>query len=147
MRLGFYSELARRNVVAARAFIAKRGYARTAEDIRRCRQDLLASGDPALRKLAEFRDFFSISECRDLLFHVQEHRLTIPEIKAFLAANNLEFVGLSGDVTLSNVGEQFVRRFPGTSFTDLDAWHMFETENPDTFASMYQFWIRKSGEA
>ena len=27
--------------------------------------------------------------------------------------------------------------------TDLDSWHLFETEAPDTFASMYQFWVRK----
>ena len=27
--------------------------------------------------------------------------------------------------------------------TDLDSWHMFETENPTTFAGMYQFWVQK----
>ena len=30
-------------------------------------------------------DFYSTSACRDLLFHVQEHRLTLPQIAAFLA--------------------------------------------------------------
>jgi hypothetical protein len=30
---------------------------------------------------------------------------------------------------------------------DIDAWHVFETENPDTFANMYQFWVRKDGPA
>ena len=40
MRLGFYSELARRHVVKAREFIAARGYASTPDDIRRFRQDL-----------------------------------------------------------------------------------------------------------
>ena len=28
---------------------------------------------------------------------------------------------------------------------DLDRWKIFETENPDTFSSMYQFWIQKPG--
>ena len=27
--------------------------------------------------------------------------------------------------------------------TDLDRWHEFETELPDTFAGMYQFLVRK----
>jgi hypothetical protein len=26
---------------------------------------------------------------------------------------------------------------------DLDRWHAFEQEHPDTFAGMYQFWIAK----
>ena len=62
MHLGFYSELGRRDVVAARAFIAERGYGSTPADIRRCRQDLL---DTPLRSVARFIDFFSTSECRD----------------------------------------------------------------------------------
>jgi hypothetical protein len=36
-------------------------------------------------------------------------------------------------------------RFPDdTSMTDLACWHVFETENPRTFAGMYQFWIQKN---
>ena len=34
-----------------------------------------------------------MSECRDLLFHVQERRLTLPEIKSFIAENGLRFIG------------------------------------------------------
>ncbi len=36
MHLGFYSELGRRDVLAARAFIAERGYGTSAAEIRRC---------------------------------------------------------------------------------------------------------------
>jgi hypothetical protein len=145
MFLGFYSELARRDVVAARAFIAERGYGRDAADIRRCRQDLLASGDGAFRSLLTFTDFYSVSDCRDLLFHVQEQRLTLPQINAFLAENNLKLIGFQVD---AEVRKKFQLRFPGdAAVTDLEAWHVFETENPDTFAGMYQFWIQKSGEA
>src|SRR5262249_14129121 len=39
MRVGLYSELARREIVAARAFILTQGYRPTADDIRRCRQE------------------------------------------------------------------------------------------------------------
>jgi hypothetical protein len=27
--------------------------------------------------------------------------------------------------------------------TDLALWHDFETDNPSTFAGMYQFWVQK----
>ena len=54
-------------------------------DIRRCRQEILASEDGTpLKNVAKYSDFFTTSECRDLLFDVQEHQLTIPQIAAFL---------------------------------------------------------------
>ncbi len=40
------------------------------------------------------RDFFTTSELRDLVFHVREHRMTIPKIDGFLRENDLEFLGL-----------------------------------------------------
>ena len=140
MHLGFYSELGRRDLVAARAFIAERGYGSAPAEIRRCRQDLL---DTPLRSVARFSDFFSTSECRDMLFHVQEGRLTIPAIKRFLAEHGLRFLGFEFDAA----GLQRYRALfagSGWSMSDLDRWHALETNYPDTFSSMYQFWVQKS---
>jgi hypothetical protein len=138
MRVGLYSELARRGIVAARAFILERSYRPTADDIRRCRQDLLNS---PLKDVARAGDFFSMSECRDLLFHVQERRLTLPEIKSFIAENGLRFIGFE---FAPQVMQHYRNVFGGDRFMrDLDRWHAFETENPDTFAGMYQFWVQK----
>src|SRR5262249_11511412 len=83
--VGPYSEAGRKDVVAARTFIAARKFDATPADIRRCRQELLLS---PLASISRFSDFYSTSECRDLLFHIQECRLTIPEIKTFLAQNH-----------------------------------------------------------
>jgi SAM-dependent methyltransferase len=139
MHVGLYSELARRDVVAARAFIAERGYRSTADDIRRCRQDLLES---PLKSVARAGDFFSTSECRDLLFHVQESRMTIPQIKSFLVENDLRFIGFE---FAPRVLQQYRVAFGSDSaLRDLDRWHLYETERPDTFAGMYQFWVQKS---
>jgi SAM-dependent methyltransferase len=138
MRVGLYSELARRDIVAARAFIAKKGYRPTAEDIRRCRQELLSS---PLKDVARAGDFFSTSECRDLLFHVQESRLSIPQIKSFIAENGLRFIGFE---FVPQILERYRSIFGGDSFMrDLDRWHAFETEKPDTFTGMYQFLVQK----
>jgi 2-polyprenyl-3-methyl-5-hydroxy-6-metoxy-1,4-benzoquinol methylase len=142
MRIGLYSKLARQDLAAARLLIAQRGYGQSAEDIRRCRYELAGFGDGAPQsKVVNWLDFFSTSPCRDLLFHVQEHQFTLPEIDNFLRQNQLEFLGfdLPGG-TLQN----FRRRFPNHgTMTDLALWHTFEVENRSLFIGMYQFWIRK----
>ncbi len=139
MHLGFYSELGRRDVVAARALIAERGYGSTPAEIRRCRQDLLETPQ---RSVARFSDFFSTSECRDMLFHVQEGRLTIPVIKSFLAEHGLRFLGFEFDAAILQKCRALFAN-AGWSMSDLDRWHEVETEYPDTFSGMYQFWVQK----
>src|SRR5262249_4359341 len=91
MRIGLYSELARRSIAEARARIAASGYRPTADDIRRCRQDIIRETDHWNLPI-HVLDFYSLSGCRDLLFNVMEHRFTIPEIAAFLNENDLSFL-------------------------------------------------------
>ena len=142
MHIGLYSELARKMIVEARETIAARGYGQSAEEIRRFRQEIMATDKNAsIRKVLSFGDFFSLSECRDLLFHVQEHRFTLPQIARFLNENDLVFLGF--DLPLEVI-EQYNKRFPeDEAATNLDLWDQFEEENPDTFVQMYQFWVQK----
>jgi hypothetical protein len=38
----------------------------------------------------------------------------------------------------------YQRKFPDDSAAcNLQQWHLFEQENPDTFKGMYQFWVQK----
>jgi SAM-dependent methyltransferase len=145
MLIGLYSEFARQDVgriFAARAFIAERGYAPTAADIRRCREDLAAAdGGRAFAPLTRFSDFYTISECRDLLFHVQEHRFILPQVKAVLGELGLRFVSFSLE---PDVFEQYRRRFPDDrALTNLEHWHDFETSVFSPFLGMYVFWVQK----
>ncbi|MGC1641643.1 MAG: methyltransferase, partial [Pseudolabrys sp.] len=95
MHLAFYSDVGRGDVAAARMFIAERKFGATPHDIRRCRQELLAT---PLASVTRFTDFFTTSECRDLLFHVHEARVTIPVIKDFIRENGLKFIGFEFDL-------------------------------------------------
>ena len=141
MNLGFYSELARRHLVPARELIATGGYASTADDIRRFRQDVVKATSPELQQLVDAQDFYSTSECRDLLFHVQEARLTLDQIETFLAECGLRFIGFELD---PKILRQYRARFSDDpSATNLGNWARFEADNPDTFAEMYKFWIQK----
>lgn len=143
MNIGFYSEVARRDITKAKAFIAAQGYASTADDIRRCRQALMD-------RRADFStavgtaDFYNMSTCRDLLFHTQEHLLLLPVIEAFLRDNGLTFLGFEIG---RDVVQAYKRRFPDDpAATDLARWQAFENENPHTFGAMYQFWVQKAVE-
>jgi tetratricopeptide (TPR) repeat protein/SAM-dependent methyltransferase len=140
--LGLYSEVARRDIVSARDRIAARGYRPTTEDIRRCRQELMDADDGTpLKNVTQTSDFASTSECRDLLFHAQEHRTTLPNIKAALADNHLTFLGFEIDPFARR---QYAAKFPDDrAMTNLDHWHDFEMQNPLTFVRMYQFWAQK----
>jgi tetratricopeptide (TPR) repeat protein/SAM-dependent methyltransferase len=142
MRVGLYSKLARADVNAARAFVKERGYAATAEDIRRSRQDILALPEGEVAKdVANSPDFFTTSECRDMLFHVHEYQMTLSEIADFIAENGIEFLGFIADASIVH---QFQARFPqAEAMADLALWDAFETDNPGAFAGMYQFWVRK----
>jgi hypothetical protein len=140
MTLSLYSEAARRRIVAARRRIAEWGYGASADDIRRCRQDLWNLDSPDLRIVNTY-DFYGVSTCRDLLFHVQEWQTDLATIDTFLKDNGLTFLGFETD---SGTLQAYRRRFPGDpAATDLTNWQAFENDNPDTFSRMYQFWVQK----
>jgi tetratricopeptide (TPR) repeat protein/SAM-dependent methyltransferase len=142
MVVGLYSAIARAQIVEARAFIAERGYRATADDIRRCRQDLYAlEGGGRFANVISSDDFFSISACRDLLFHVEEHRFTLPQIADFITSNGLAFVAF--DVEQFPASRYLARNPHDIGMTDLAAWDRFEHDNPNTFSGMYQFWLQK----
>ncbi len=144
MNIGLYSEMARRPVVQSRAEIAERGITASAAGIRQYRQDLFSADcDSEISKLFTFRDFYSLSDCRDLLFHVQEHRFTLVQIEAALQSLGLKFLGF--EMVDPRVFRKFEADHVSTkqAFLSLPLWHQFELTHPDTFIGMYQFWCQK----
>ncbi|EGP09841.1 TPR domain-containing protein [Bradyrhizobiaceae bacterium SG-6C] len=141
MHIGLYSAAARRDINAARDLLGREGRDYSVAEVRRLRAEASgrAPGDE-LHNLTNFSDFFSTSECRDLLFHVQEHQFSIPQIAEFLRENGFTFLGFETPARTS-----YLRRFPeDRAATNLANWATFEAENPATFAAMYQFWIQKT---
>ena len=139
MRIALYSEIARYPLIAGRAFIAEHGYTGSSEDIRRFRHDTLSR--PEFATIVQSKDFYSVSNCRDLLFHVQEQRMTLAQIEAFLTQNDLEFLGF--DLHSTSL-QRFKDRFAGQDvLTNFRAWEVFERENPSTFTGMYHFDVRR----
>ena len=140
MRIGLYSELARHNIVEIRKEITALGVGTSEAAIRKFRQSLAESDDENRQQLTQSRDFFSLSTLRDLIFHVQEHRFTLPQIKNCLDELGLKFCGFENKDVISNFRELHGKE---ADIYDLELWHQYEERNPRAFSGMYQFWCQK----
>ena len=85
-------------------------------------------------------DFYSLSTLRDLLFHIQEHRFTIPILQEHLVKLGLTFCGFEAPEIVSNFKQTNKAE---DDLHDFDKWQAYEEANPQTFAGMYQFWCQK----
>ncbi len=141
MKIGLYSEIGRRSVVASKMLIAERGYAADGKGIRDARAAILAlPAEDGARGVADSIDFYSLSGCRDLLFHIQERRYTLEDIEALLAPLRLEFLGFEFDsrTTLLDYRREYANDPAANSLRN---WSEYEAHYPSTFAGMYQFWV------
>lgn len=143
MKIGLYSERAREAVVAAREQIRQRGLAPVASDIKAFRAGILSGdADAALAELADIKDFYSLSTCRDLLFHTKEHRFTLSAIRQALTELGLTFIGF--DVPTSQMAQRYRELFPeDTCMVDLSTWEQFEARYPRAFLGMYVLGCQK----
>ncbi|MCK5617043.1 tetratricopeptide repeat protein, partial [Candidatus Pacearchaeota archaeon] len=141
INLGFYSTIARRYITQAREHFKETKP--TTTNIRNARQEILAlpKNNP-LRTITGIRDFYSLSECRDLIFHTQEHCYTISEIKELITSCGLKFIGF--ELPSPSIKKQYNNSYPkDTQLNNLDNWEKFEEDNPDTFIGMYTFWCQR----
>jgi len=143
LKIGLYSELARKNIIKARELINKKNFKNINIDFKFLRQEIINNKeDPLYKRLILSEDFYSTSGVRDLLFNVQEHRFTIKEISKILKDFNLEFLGFFSLNPF--LKKEFSRSFPNDEKNiSLENWNKFEVSNPNIFGQMYQFWVRK----
>jgi 2-polyprenyl-3-methyl-5-hydroxy-6-metoxy-1,4-benzoquinol methylase len=144
MQIGLYSKCAREVVAAARKHIRENSLRPIAKDIKAFRKQILSGSDNELIDLTESEDLYTLSTCRDLLFHVSEHRFELTQVERALSDLGLRFIGF--DLPLVSTVTQLYRElFPeDREMTQLSTWARFEAEYPATFAGMYRFWCQKS---
>jgi 2-polyprenyl-3-methyl-5-hydroxy-6-metoxy-1,4-benzoquinol methylase len=144
MRIALYSEIARQYVVECKKWIEKKGFEATTEGIHAFRLSVMEGEAPdSLMKIAGMRDFYTMSQCRDMAFNVCEHRFTLLQIKEILNDLNLQMVAL--DIDNPEYVSQYRSLFPhDQEMRSLDNWHEIEKRNNDMFRSMYQFWCMKN---
>jgi len=140
MKIGLYSEIARKDIVKIRGEIAQSGIGSSDDEIKSFRRQIIHSSERHHKQVQSFGDFYNLSSFRDLLFHVQEHRFTLLQINDCLASLGLVFCGFEA----VDIVKQFkaVHTNPEDLY-DLEKWHLYEEKNPYSFAGMYQFWCQK----
>ena len=139
--MGLYSEKARQHIVEARNYISRKKLQANDDNIRHFRKQVISGELTDLNSLKTFRDFYSLSEFRDLCLHSQEHRFTIDQLAETLKSNELRFLGFLLPKHIKSVYDQY---FPeDKKQTNLQNWEKFEVKYPTTFAGMYQFWVSK----
>ena len=140
MGIGLYSELGRQPIVYYRNKIQKTGMATSTQNIKSLRAQIMNESDEFNKQIRSWSDFYSLSELRDLIFHTQEHRFTLQQIKSSLRQLRLSFCGFDAKDIL---GEFKLVHPEKNSEFNLDNWSTFEEKNPRTFSGMYQFWCQK----
>ncbi len=147
MKIALYSEVARKSMVLCRNWIEEQGFESTSEGIRDFRQGIMELDDAnPLRDILNWTDFFTMSMCRDLVFHVQEHRVTVPWIKSVLG--DLGLYCISMRINNPFFMKEYLSMYPDDpKVNNLDNLHEYEKHNPRTFRDMYQFMCCRQGSA
>ena len=140
MKIALQSELARQHIVEVRKKITLLRVGTSKAEIREFRRSLAESNEESHQRLTKSNDFFNLSTLRDLIFHVQEHRFTLLQIKNCLDELGLKFCGFENKDTISNFRVSHGR---DADIYDLAQWHQYEESHPHAFAEMYQFWCQK----
>ncbi|MDC3205668.1 tetratricopeptide repeat protein, partial [Paracoccaceae bacterium] len=140
MKIGLYSEIARQHIVEIKKEISNAGISSSDATMTSFRSTMIISNQNHHKQILDSGDFYSLSTLRDLLFHVQEHRFTIRQLKHCICDLGLKFCGFEGKKIVSHFKQTNIYK---DNVYDLDKWQSYEKANPQAFAGMYQFWCQK----
>ena len=140
MKIGLYSELARKHIAKIRKEIKSLKIIPNNLGIKTFREIIINSDKDHHKKIIEMSDFYSLSELRDLIFHVQEHHFTIPKLSNILDKLNLNFCGFDNQRIIKLYKKDNPKQ---EDLYNLKKWTTYEEKYPNTFLGMYQFWCQK----
>jgi SAM-dependent methyltransferase len=147
MYLGLYSKFGSGQILPTQRAIAALGLQRTPRDIRRLR-DMIARA--VLRGerlpfnpngLEHFIDYYSMSMCRDLLFHVCEHFFEVRDIQPLLEQAGLELVCF--ELPAGMAKKRYLEQFPDDpGIANAESFSMFEA-TLGGLGGIHRFYARK----
>ncbi|WP_269603952.1 tetratricopeptide repeat protein [Prochlorococcus marinus] len=141
LKLGLYSRIAIKDVIAAAQHISSRNLDPTLENIHLFREEVFSGKYPGNKDFVNFNDFYSSSEVRDFFFHYQAHYIYLSQLEEILKQRSLKFLGFLLPQQIKSLYKNY---FPeDKKQTNLQNWATFEEKHPNTFRGMYQFWVSK----
>jgi len=143
MLICLYSTKARWAQKGIREIVAAKNYGSDPDSIRRMRNEALE--DPSLKKIERSLDFYTLSEARDLLFHIQETTYTLAELQEIMDRIGVEFLRFR--FPNPEGYNLYKQRFPDEpTFSNFENWDKLEDEREYLFSNMYQFICKKKGD-
>ena len=141
IKLGLYSKLGRKNILKfiENDLINKNDF--SIENLKNNRKIIKCSDSLDIKSIMKYNDFYTLSEFRDMIFHVQEHNFDIRQIFNILEDVGLTFCGFS-NLSAHILKKVNIERDSLNSLSLLD-WEKKEKEHPYLFSGMYQFWCQK----
>ena len=140
MKIGLYSELARQDVIQIQKEIISLGLQSNKETLKNFRDLLINSKKVHHKRIHNWSDFYSLSEFRDLLFHVKEKCFNLSKIQQILYDLNLKFCGfeineITGHFRQSNKNHN--------DLYDLNKWVSYEEKILVLLNLCMNFGVRK----
>lgn len=137
IKLALYSGQARVTVTELRKLLGSK-LPQSEDEIRLLREALLQNALPGLwEDLFKSPDFYSLSGCRDLIFHAQEHVFSVLDLPKFLQAGGIQWLGMLAPNNSADIVSKYSR---SAGELDVQEWHNLEQEHTNMFAGMYQFY-------
>lgn len=137
IKVALYSEQARVAITELRKLLGEK-LPKNEDDIRLLREALLQNTLPGLwENLFKSPDFYSLSGCRDLIFHTQEHQFNVLELPGFLQSAGIEWIGM---LAPPNSNDIVKKRGRIAGELSVQEWHEIEQKHNSLFAGMYQFY-------
>jgi len=142
-RCGLYCERGRQGVFAARDIIARESIGDSAEEIAAFRQRIYFDPPPGdFTRIKERADFYTTSNVRDLLFHVQEDNYTPKRLHDEITELGLTFVGFE-EFEDHGINDEYRNMFPSdAALSNLLNWEEFEKSQEEPMEG-YVFWCQK----
>jgi hypothetical protein len=139
---GLYNEAQRTPVMEARKKAVENGYTPSLRDIRRFRTECPKFlKKKHIQKLFKMPEFYSMADCRELLFNQDESLYDIAGIERMMKELQLEFLGF--DLPAETLAA-YKKAFPDdTECRSLSNWSAFDQAHPETFGQMYKFRCRR----
>ncbi len=146
MNIGLYSRKARDVIIKAQDYAQKNKYTDDAEGLRAFRSDILSlSEDHELSGLWRRQDFYTLSGCRDLIFHVQEKCYDLKDIAEMLETLELKILSLVPATPA--IASLYRKTYPDDpQMASLQNWGELEEQYPQICVGMYQFWCMRADE-
>jgi len=90
-------------------------------------------------------DFFYLNGLYDLLFHPQQSEYNLLELDEMLSQCGLKFEAMKQQAIKKElINKVNLKKLSTEELNTINFWHEFELENPNTFKSMYQFFVTKA---